>query len=305
MRLDFNVLWVDDQPKNLHGSIERLADRLLDLGLKLKPRVLSNLDQVREFLGDNVFDDRIDLILVDYDLGNGKGGEQVLEAIRQTFPFRDTVLYSATSRDDLRKAAYDKRVDGIYFLHRDRFVDGLIKLVENILQWVMDIDHMRGVVIAATSDIDDFVESSLVHLLYRLEDERRAEYFEALATALVKQVSGYAKQIEKAASRATLEAFLKLHFVYSSRAKLEHLIEQLRTTGLFDSDTILEMTKYRDEVQPTRNSLAHIKVGDDGQTLRLRGSDDVLTVESMTQLRRQLIRHRELFENIAEKLKPF
>ena len=42
----------------------------------------------------------VDLILMDYDLGPGKKGDEGLSEVREIFPYKDIVFYSGLSTTD-------------------------------------------------------------------------------------------------------------------------------------------------------------------------------------------------------------
>jgi hypothetical protein len=71
MRLDFNVLWVDDQPDRIKAQIEAIERRMEAQGFLFKPTLCRSIDEVQQSVSNYIFTDEIDLILVDWDLGGG------------------------------------------------------------------------------------------------------------------------------------------------------------------------------------------------------------------------------------------
>ena len=69
MRLDFNVLWVDDQPGAVNAQIRRIKTQMAEEGFSFNPTQCQSLEQVEALIAGNVFQDEVDLILVDWDLG--------------------------------------------------------------------------------------------------------------------------------------------------------------------------------------------------------------------------------------------
>ena len=78
MRLDFNVLWVDDQPARVAAQGKNISLRMADEGFEFKPRQCMTIDEMESVISEDVFTDEVDLILVDWDLG---GGDQRHEAL--------------------------------------------------------------------------------------------------------------------------------------------------------------------------------------------------------------------------------
>ena len=93
MRLDFNVLWVDDQPARVASQITKIKLEMAAEGFEFKPRQCATIDQVEDAISENVFTDEVDLILVDWDLGKGVYGEDAIVRIRESVPYKDVVFY--------------------------------------------------------------------------------------------------------------------------------------------------------------------------------------------------------------------
>src|SRR5579872_7246873 len=109
MRLDFNVLWVEDQPNLVAASVTALQRSMAEEGFELRHTFCTDVDGVTAYLADDVFRDEVDLILVDWDLGAGLKGEAVISQVRETIPYKDIVFYSAhpNVRDELRQASFN------------------------------------------------------------------------------------------------------------------------------------------------------------------------------------------------------
>ena len=154
---------------------EGIQRHLAGLGFELEVCEGSSLDKVDEIIGQHIHDDGIDLVLVDYDLGSGSGGEQALAKIRKQFPYKDLIFYSVRDREQLRKIAYDGHLDSLYFSTRMSLVEDTVSVIQKMLAKVLDVDHMRGVVMSATSDIDVVVERSVLAVYDRATPDGQAE----------------------------------------------------------------------------------------------------------------------------------
>jgi hypothetical protein len=75
MRLDFNVLWVEDQPAHVDAQIERISQLMQQEGFHFKPTLCRSIDEVQRAISTDVFTDEVDLVLVDWDLGSNLHGE--------------------------------------------------------------------------------------------------------------------------------------------------------------------------------------------------------------------------------------
>ena len=95
MRLDFNVLWVDDQPDRIASQITAIKKQMKEEGFHFSPTLCKSVEDVRKEISDDVFTDEIDLILVDWDLGNDVKGQDVIVEIRTEIQYKDVVLFCA------------------------------------------------------------------------------------------------------------------------------------------------------------------------------------------------------------------
>jgi len=162
MRLDFNVLWVDDQPRELDPTFIPLRQRMREQGFEFRPTVKSSMEEVKALVADEVFRDEIDLIVVDHQLGGDLRGEDIIFEVRFSVPHKDIIFYSSyTSPSDLRAEAYKKGIEGVYCADKRAIVDEIMSAFESLVKKVLDLDHTRGIVMGATSDIDRMIHASL------------------------------------------------------------------------------------------------------------------------------------------------
>jgi hypothetical protein len=68
MRLDFNVLWIDDQPDRVGAQIMAIKKQMADEGFEFAPKLCKSMSEIHDAISSDVFTDEIDLILVDWDL---------------------------------------------------------------------------------------------------------------------------------------------------------------------------------------------------------------------------------------------
>lgn len=299
MRLDFRILWIDDQQKHVKSFSEGLQIKLQRIGFDLDVIPLETIENIEEKVEEHVHHDSIDLVLVDYDLGTkGDGGDQALMSIRRRLPHKEIVFYSATDTEKLRKIAYDAKVDGIYFSNRLSLVNDTMQIIERLLRRVLDIDHMRGVVMSATSDIDFLVEQSLLTVYAKSDSEKQQKLREEIATKLKNKLSDWTKDLEKAETKNELNSFVKLRHIFTAADKLNILTTAVSDWTDQNNDYLEKLRSYGVDVVPKRNKLAHVMLRrKDGRTT-LVGSE-TWSLEEMKDLRCLLIDHRENFQHIA------
>lgn len=305
MRLDFKILWIDDQPKHVASFSDGLRIKLRAHGFDLNLVQVAKVGDVEQEVAKHVHDDLIDLVMVDYDLGhNGKsGGELVLQKVREKFPYKEILFYSATDRDSLRRVAYEAKVDGVHFSTRFSLVEDAMHVISKLLSKVIDIDHMRGIVMSASSDIDFMVEASLDAVYRRLPEGEREVFVKALIAQIEQKLTQWTKDLSKASEKGDLPAIVKLKHLFGAHDRLVCLVKHLEAGGwaaTHQNQYLERMKDYQTTVIPKRNKLAHLMLRREaGKKPELVGQAESWSVEEMTALRQCFLEHRDNFQTVA------
>src|SRR5260370_38368633 len=117
MRLDFNVLWVEDQPDLVESTARSIARQMAEEGFQFSPIPCQSIGEVENLIADDVFTDEIDLILVDWELGAATHGDGAIAIIRNEdrFRYKDIIFYSALKpAGELRELASANGLEGIF-----------------------------------------------------------------------------------------------------------------------------------------------------------------------------------------------
>lgn len=301
MRLDFNVLWVDDQPDRVAAQIRSIALRMADEGFEFKPRQCTTIAEVEAAISENVFTDEIDLILVDWDLGNGVYGEDAIGRIRQTVQYKDVVFYSArTPAAQLRKKAHDKELEGIYCASREDLVDEVIGVFDSLIKKVLDLDHTRGIVMSATSDIDHMVNTCLSVAHEKLDDAGKAEFLKEALRRVGDKVENIGKQGKKLQATPSIEALFKAHMLFTSDDRLRMLSSILQLTAFAAHASGVETIKsYRERVVRERNTLGHVVLVPEGKPDSVvDDAGNAVGIAQMRELRKQILCLRAEFREL-------
>ena len=305
MRLDFNVLWVDDQPERIDSLIKRIAKQMEDEGFQFNATQCKSIAEVRKQIGSDVFSDEIDLIVVDWDLGGDVQGQDAIAAIRETVLYKDVVFYSARNpAEELRKLASDRGVEGIYCASREELVEEVLGVFESLVKKVLDLDHTRGIVMGATSDIDSMVNECLLAI--------DAQADEGGKEALLKQALGYVetkiKELTETAEKlrgvGSLPELFEAHLVFTAYDRLRILAGALNTKTLETHKAYRKsVTSYQQEVVPKRNVLGHVARVLQGETYVLADAKgNVISLNDTRKLRRLILALRADFRNLRSAL---
>jgi len=295
MRLEFNVLWVEDQPGAVQAQNDRIALLIRKEGFKLQTRFAKSVEEAKTYLSNGIFGDHIDLVLMDYDLGKGPKGDEGLVEVRDPFPYKDIVFYSAQTADLLAKVV-SKHLQGVFCSSRSDLPDTVFGVFEALVKKVLDIDHSRGIVMGASSDIDHLVNQCLVSAFEGGGEAGKKATLKLVADR-VKEIRKNFEKVAKALEEVVhVQTLFDNHAVYTAIDRLNLLRKTLQPCGKYDSDCAA-MKQYASETVPKRNDLAHVRVVRNGFSRKLQDRNGKeLTPEKMRALRLSLLEHHERFE---------
>ncbi len=303
MRLDFNILWVEDQPALVDGTKRTLQRVMAGEGFDLNVAFGNTLDDIRTRLSDEIFRDEIDLILVDWDLGGGLEGQTVISAIREDVPYRDIVFYSAKfDVGELRKASFDAQNDGVFFATRNDLVDDVTQLFHGSIKKVLDLDHTRGIVMGATSDVDQTARECLLLAHELLDADGKKGVLDEMIALLDEKVPNLAKRVEKLTANPDVGTIVAAHFTFTANDGLRILKRLLDMSQFSDFEGHKEYVKaYIEKVVPKRNILGHKVLTPEGKPAGIAGEEegDVISIDDMRELRRLLLELRGEFKGLA------
>lgn len=300
MRLNFNILWVDDQPHLVDAQRRALQRVMAEEGFDLNPTFCQTVAEVKGQLADDIFRDEIDLILVDWDLGGGLKGETVISEIREDVPYKDIVFYSANADvGQLRKASFDAEQEGIYFVTRADLVEEVRQLFGSMIKKVLDLDHTRGIVMGATSDVDQMARECLQLAHDLLDGAGRANVLDEMVALLTKKVPDLQKRVDKLTGTPDVPNILKAHLTFTANDGLRilsRLLERAEFAAVKAHQPHVKL--YIDKVVPKRNVLGHKVLSPEGKPAGIAGENvgEVISIDEMRELRRLLLELRGEFK---------
>lgn len=267
MRLDFNVLWVEDQPDHVRAQIDAIKRQMREQGFEFNPKVCRSLEEVRGHLTGDVFIDEVDLILVDWDLGESSRGQDAIAEIREIIPYKDVVFYSAlTNAEQLRDLAHSRRLEGVYCASRNDLVGEVIGVFESLVKKVLDLDHTRGIVMGATSDIDFMVGECIDAMNGRLDEAGQQVVLQSALKRVTEKVTDFNKRGEQLLGADNLTAVMAAHAIFTAYDKLRLLSSLLKHPAFAEQrDYRTSVVNYMEQVVPDRNILGHQVLAPEGK----------------------------------------
>lgn len=305
MRLDFNVLWIDDQPDRIAAQSTSIALKMAAEGFQFSPFQCTTIAEMDSVISEDVFTDEIDLILVDWDLGNDVHGEDAIERIRQIVQYKDIIFYSGqASVVELRQKIYEKQLEGVYCAGRPDLVDEVIGVFESLIKKVLDLDHTRGIVMGATSDIDHMVNSCLTLAHEKLDKAGKDTFIQEVLERVKAQVDNIIKQSEKLLAAPNLEALFRAHMLFTSDHRLR-LLARILSMEEFAAHVAGAVTvrSYRDGVVHERNTLGHAVLVPQGKpNTVIDDNGSPVDIERMRELRKLILNLRTDFRTLLNSM---
>jgi len=303
VRLDFNVLWVDDQPDRVASQVTSIKLKMAAEGFEFKPRQCTTIAEMESVIAEDVFTDEIDLVLVDWDLDNDAHGEDAIERIRQVVHYKDVVFYSGqASVVELRQKVYDRQLEGIYCAGRQDLIDEVIGVFESLIKKVLDLDHTRGIVMGATSDIDHMVNTCLTLAHNKLDDAGKTEFFSKALTRVAKKIKELTKLSDKLHAAPSVEALFKAHMLFTSDHRL-YLLASVLAMDEFAaySANVGTVESYRKSVVHDRNTLGHAILVPHGKPSSVvDDAGEVVDIAKMRELRKLILSLRADFRALLD-----
>lgn len=305
MRLDFNVLWVDDQPKGIDAQIKAISKRMEDEGFQFRPTLCGSIEDVRKWVAEHVYADEIDLVLVDWDLGGGVEGQDAIAAIRDAVFYKDVVFYSARNPANvLRDLAHSRGLEGVYCASREELVTEVQGVFESLVKKVLDLDHTRGIVMGATSDIEDMVDKCLAAIDTCSDPGRKEEFLRQALGYVQRRVENITATLETMRSAKSLQELFEERSLFTAYDRLRILADALKAETFEAHKTFRKaVVAYQQDVVPKRNVLGHAARVLEGKTYVLKDTKGtVYTLETTRQLRRLILGLRADFRNLMTAL---
>ncbi|UTH76389.1 hypothetical protein [Chromobacterium sp. IIBBL 290-4] len=269
------------------------------LGFKLdikwvdKVRDINSLVPQLKKMGD------FDLILMDWNLGEKENdGAVVAKRLRSGF-HTEIVFYSSASPSDLRRAIFEQDIDGVYCTRRDSLTAEAMAVINNTIKKVLDLNHMRGLVMSAVSDFDFQIDESIRLRYEQLDAGEKEALVDSIRQRIIKVCNSNVEQIQKLSEIHGIEEIIE-HRSFSSALKCQVLNSILSTKE--DDRTVADLLavlgRYDSEIIKPRNALAHARPIEKDGKITFKGRDIEFNDEEFRKIRLNLIAHEETLSDI-------
>lgn len=295
MRLEFGILWIENQPNDIQTQIEEVEEHIQEVGFSAKIELQPNGDKISELSKRQERFHDFDLVVVDYDLGKaGHEGDAVAEEIRRRFGFTDIVFYSGLGAGELRKKVFARQIDGVYCIDRQHLAEKLLVHIDQAVRRLSRLEAMRGLSMATVGKCDDEFRRLLLVAYDKADEEVRKQLVAELDDLVERnsslQQDRYRKHEtfkERLESRAVTSFHLQKLALAATKGKTEFAAHRAM------------LGKYDADVLALRNVLGHaVEVREkDGWVVSSR--DAAITVAEFPRIRQALNRHHSNICSLA------
>jgi len=303
VKIDYKILWLDDQIKNFEDDelIDELATYLVEAGFR---PVIDTVNNSESFFG--MLNVSYDLILTDFHM-NDMQGDKVVEKIRSSEYSILTEILFYTAKADLSGA---DKISRVSFLetskkpgsHQDVVLEETKKLIDITIKKFQHIVAMRGMIMHETSSLDTKMNGILNSFL---ENDKNTDNIKILANVVLQELEAQfcskLSDIQKWRKNCDLKRTSKDNFVFSSHYKIKTMGEILKLLNEED------FSKHYDEkINKVRNCFAHAVLERDPATAREFFKQGDLTFDEALckQIRKDILQQDANLERLINIIAP-
>ncbi|TXT27258.1 MAG: hypothetical protein FD134_164 [Gallionellaceae bacterium] len=298
MNLDYKILWYDDNKDYFESrDNDRILSEILSWGFR--PHITPVHDP-EELSQHKPFSD-FDMLIVDFDLGANVSGAKFIKSVRDLNVYAEIIFYSMKGEEALWQAVIDERLQGIYVATKPVIDTKLLEVARHSVSKVLDLENMRGIVMAEVGDLDELLEKIFTLAMQGITEEQRQLVYKAF----IKKSKEPDKKFEEALSAFESEPSIESLLVLSdgsekrvqnfNRVKAHHPL--LKTKNFAD--------EYREAILSPRNFLAHgvpERNGEGSLLFRHRGKEFSFDDEIGKILRHKILEYKSAFSEIVDAL---
>ena len=305
MNLDFNLLVVDDNPDSIEQAVLTLKEDLEKKAFRLKhktPRDFSEQNLDRLALAERR---DYDLVMIDYNLGrDDTNGSAVAKRLRMELQYTDMIFYSSDPNIDLHRELANQQVAGVFVARRDELDAVLVGLANTVIGKVVDINHMRGLAMAETAEMDVLMKNTLSHA-FQVSSGKLVDKKKRTIKNLQQSVAQDKQKLGQLDSDGDFVKALGNNRIFSLASRYHAIRRVAKLLHPKPSSALDTLNSFQNEIIEKRNDLAHVSghATEDGRSI-LRstgdaGQDVVIDDAWMTELRKNLMRHREALDAVC------
>lgn len=300
MKLSYNILWFEDDTVSYNGKRELVKAIIEDeLGFHFP-------EPTREINGDNIDNlnyDNFDLLIADLNLAGTKGTALIDRIRHHSGIYTEVIFYSSEGEKAVRDALKEYEIDGAYCADRgEDFEDKVRKVIKTTIKKIQDLNNMRGLIMAETSDIDHTMLKIITEVITKNIKNVSNEVIVTIFSNVEKKVRRKKEDFDKYYKNQNIGRVIKDPVMFDSSEKIkaiQFIIDCIDHETTIPHKNDIFLNSYT-KLKQTRDLLAHvIEVYVDGRkTLRSGDNEIQFTDEFCIEMRTKVKTHSTELDNI-------
>ena len=267
MRINYNILWLDDDKTFLdNGREDDIKEYLQNKGFN--PHI-QHYYSVNDAEKNRENYDSYDLILSDFNLDPTKTGAFFINLIRRKNIITEILLYSANDIDT------NKIINDYGYLNRVTicairdFDETITKLIDITIRKTQDISSLRGLIMSETTTIDNYIEKII------LEISNISEFKNIVLNCKIDKTGTIRENLVKKFKLIDSKKYGQVYkddMLFSAKPKYDLLCDIINKISENDEklQEILKRISNYDEIIKIRNEFGHCE-----QIVRQDGTEDL------------------------------
>lgn len=297
MKLTYSILWFDDREEYLESvDVDYIKSELARLGFDCS---ITFVAEAEDFLNESPYKD-FDLILVDYsiDPDNDQYGQEFIRSVRDQEVLTEVIFYSTNEVSDLWEAVKNEKLEGVFIAQKPHEVSKLLKVARQSIHKVLDLENVRGIVMAEVGNNDDLLSKIAKNAFFKLDSNQQVLQINKYVCYEKKRYGKSMSFLDSIMGSTNIDCLLDR---LDSTKKWEMCVSLSKAVDGLD---IRGKGDYQKDVLVKRNFLAHglpKKLDDGALKFKHQGGEYIFNDVESISLRESLKKYGEFFESVSLK----
>ena len=296
MKLSFSVLWFDDSETYFDSlDLDDLVNDIVSWGFAPNIIPVTTAEEFRAYAPYAEFD----LIVLDRTLEGYQEGQEFIAELRSHAVYTEVIFYTAGNASDLWDAIYSKQLEGVFVSNRTNILSKISSVGFQSVRKILDLDNMRGIVMAELGELDHALDEILSSGLPHLPADEQNKIFNKFHKQLASQNKSSIKRTEAFKENPSIDEMIGLSDSYKRWLNFQRLCSFHKS--LKDMD---EIGDFNAEILQPRNFLAHAKPIVENDVYIFRHGEKEYRFDNAVsaELRRTIIKYKNEFTKIINLL---
>ncbi|GAA4033236.1 hypothetical protein GCM10022386_17070 [Flavobacterium cheonhonense] len=277
MKLDYNILWVDDRIKErpFQKILGETKDFLSDQYFNCNIIETEDFNEFKEIFSKKK---EFDIIITDYSLNEGTFGSQVIDFVRDSeHNFTEIFFYSANDNVKDIKLFSNNRITFFQLTGGDykELESEIMEVINQTIKKFQNIVAMRGMIMNETSSLDVEIED----ILSKIIEKGDQKIIEIIKNKFLKTNSDFANRI------TNCNVVSDLLYYIGANHRVRSIIRNIDNGEIKDI-----LSDYTKQIIEVRNQFAHAVLDSETNTFKTRNGI-VFNNEECTNIRKNINRH--------------